>query len=249
MAKRYATASGASSLPSKPGRKSIGRNTNTRMIVALTMDVRISADARYTVSMTERRSSTGCAALSRRRLATFSISTIASSTSSPTAMARPPSVMASMPYPKSPSISVAPSNESGIAKRLISVAPGCQRKKISTNATRMAPSRSTSTRLSIARSMNSTWRKSPRSSSMPWARSPDSTVSSASSIRSVVCSVSLCGLRTMVRMMAGSPRTLPTPRRTAGPMRTSATSETKTGTPPRSPTRIFSSSSMPSARP
>ena len=64
----------------------------------------------------------GCGSLrfSRRRRTTFSTSTIASSTTTPMAIARPPSVIAFNDAPNARSTRIAPSSESGMAVRLTS---------------------------------------------------------------------------------------------------------------------------------
>ncbi len=76
-----------------PERKNRGAKTSTMISVANTTEPRISFDAASTTSKMGRRSASGSSAFSRSRRCTFSTSTIASSTSSPMAIANPPSVM------------------------------------------------------------------------------------------------------------------------------------------------------------
>src|SRR5215470_2166414 len=103
----YANASGVRRRPSTPARPKIGRKTRTMMIVAKTIDVRISSVASRTISALGRCSSASFARFSRRRLTTFSTSMIASSTSAPMAMAMPPSVIVLIVAPKARSTRIA----------------------------------------------------------------------------------------------------------------------------------------------
>ncbi len=84
----------------------------------------------------------------------FSTSTTASSTSSPMAMARPPSVMVLMVRPKARNTRTVIRIDIGIAVSEMSVARPFIRKTNSTSATTMAASISTRSTLSIEVSMN-----------------------------------------------------------------------------------------------
>ncbi len=96
----------------------MGASTVTTTKVAYTTAPRTSVDASRITSITGRGAS--MAAFSRRRRQMFSTSTIASSTTSPTAMARPPRIIPLSVTPRRSSTETAASIESGMAVRLIS---------------------------------------------------------------------------------------------------------------------------------
>src|SRR5439155_325860 len=104
---------------------------------AYTTDPRISRDAARTTS------SGGCGAerfaFLRSRRHTFSTSTMASSTTSPTAIARPPSVMPLMEAPIATSTPMAVIRDNGIAVRLMTASRLDPRNATSTMSTRMDP--------------------------------------------------------------------------------------------------------------
>ena len=87
----YAIPSGAKSRPATPESVSTGRNTRITANVAYTTALRTSSDASSTTRDAGRGS--GRWRFSRRRLTMFSTSMTASSTTSPMAMASPPSVI------------------------------------------------------------------------------------------------------------------------------------------------------------
>ena len=89
---------------------------------------------------TERRCSMGRARFSRRRLYTFSTSTMASSTSEPMAMAKPPRLIVLMVSPKALSVRMAATKASGMVTSEMSVVRTFIRKMKSTMTTKMAPS-------------------------------------------------------------------------------------------------------------
>ena len=84
----------------------------------------------------------------------FSTSTIASSTSSPIATARPPRVIVFTLSPNTAKTTAVITIESGIAVRVMNVVRRFIRNRNRMTRTRIAPSRSASTTFSIARSMN-----------------------------------------------------------------------------------------------
>ena len=92
------------------------------MMVANTIDVRISSVASRTTERVERCSSTGLAAFSRSRRTTFSTSTIASSTRAPMAIAIPPSVIVLIVASNARRTSTAAARDSGMAVRVIAAA-------------------------------------------------------------------------------------------------------------------------------
>lgn len=91
--------SGASIRPSSPLRKKRGTKLTTMISVEFSIGMRTSFDALNTTSRVDSRSFAGFCLFSRRRLYTFSTSTMASSTSDPMAMAMPPRLMVLMVSP------------------------------------------------------------------------------------------------------------------------------------------------------
>ena len=98
---------------------------------------------------------------------TFSTSTIASSTSAPTAIAMPPRVMLLIDRPAKRRPTMAARSDNGIANSVMVPARRFARNTSVTMMTRMVPSRSAVVRLPSANSMKSAWRKSPASSRIP----------------------------------------------------------------------------------
>ena len=140
--------------------------------------------------------------LSRRRM--FSTSTTASSTSSPIAMARPPSVITLIDCPSSWNTSAVTASESGIATSEITVVRADSRKANSTTATMMAPSRSASATLPMEAWMKSDCRNSTRGAARPSGR-PGLSAASAASIWRVSCTVSAAGCFCTLTTTAGRP--------------------------------------------
>ena len=97
----------------------------------------------------------------------FSTSMMASSTTSPSAIASPPNVRVLMPKPRYSSARMAASSESGMAVREMAAARASARKSSSTTATSTAPSSSDVVMLRSARSMNSDGRNKAGCSSRP----------------------------------------------------------------------------------
>jgi hypothetical protein len=90
--------------------------------VANTIDAWISRVASSTTRSVPARRSGSTAAFSRSRRTTFSTTMMASSTSAPSAMAMPPSVMVFRLPPSQVIASTATSSDSGMARSAISVA-------------------------------------------------------------------------------------------------------------------------------
>ena len=124
-------------------------NATMVMIVACTIEVRISVDASYTTFSDGRRSTFGSRKFSLSRLKTFSTSMIASSTSDPMAMAIPPRLIVLMVKPISLSARIDTSNESGSATSEMTVVRTFIRKKNNTTTTKNAPSNRAFRMLSI----------------------------------------------------------------------------------------------------
>ena len=103
--------------------------------------------------------------------------------------------------------------------------------------TSRAPSRSAVITLSTAREMKSACRKIARSKATP-SGSAASIWSSSASILSVSSSVLAPGCFWIDRMTAGSAFTDAVPKRTLAPMRTSARSSMRIGTPSRTATTV-----------
>ena len=123
----------------------------------------------------------------RMRRTMFSMSMMASSTTTPTATARPARTIVFTDAPRSVSTTPAATSESGIATRLMNAAFHSYRKAISTSTTSAQPSSSASLRLWIASSMKLAGRKIVSSSSTPCR--PGRRSSRASSTPRVTASV------------------------------------------------------------
>ena len=117
------------------------------------MPERTSTLALRTTSRTGSRSRAARFCFSRRRM--FSTSTTASSTSSPIAIASPPSVITLIDCPSHWNTSAVTASDSGIAVSEITVVRAESKKANSTIATMMAPSRSASATLPIEAWMKS----------------------------------------------------------------------------------------------
>jgi len=132
----------------------------------------------------------------------FSIAMIASSTSRPIAIDRPPSVIVSICSPKAAITRIPVTRESGIAKAEMNVVRTLPRKRARMTMTRIAPSRSASATLPIATSMKSAWRKFSLSSTTPRG-STGCRRASVSSMARVRSSVFAPGCFCTDRMTAG----------------------------------------------
>ena len=233
----YASAKGVISRPSTPDRPKMGRNTRTMMIVAKTIDLRISSVASRTTSRFGRWSPSGLAAFSRSRRTTFSTSMIASSTRAPIAMAIPPSVMVLIVAPNARRTRIAAASDSGMADKVMAAARTFARNSSTITMTSRPPSRRAVTTLSTATSMKSAWRKMRRSIVMP--RGSSRCRASSSRSRRPVNSIVLApGCFCTPTMTAGLPLREPSPRLSAGPSRTSATSRISTERTPRKATTL-----------
>ncbi len=176
---------GEKSLPSSPVKASKGRNTKMMSVVAYRMDERTSADASAITSRAGRGSAR--IAFSRKRRNTFSTSTIASSTTMPMATASPPSVIEFTLSPNRSNTMIVIPIDKGMALKVIKVIRALKRKRNSTKATMIAPSRRASSRLPIDSSMKSDWRYRVTSSTPSgMERCKDAIASSTSAVSSKV---------------------------------------------------------------
>ena len=183
-------------------------------MVAKTMDERTSFDASRTTSRAGRGLSR--CAFSRSRRKTFSTSTIASSTSSPMATARPPSVIVLTEMSNALNTSAEMTMESGMAVSVIAVVRTLSRNRNSTITTRMAPSRRASSTFPMAASMNGAWRNT-----SGWSVTPAGSVLARSSSAASICRVSSTvlapGCFSTETMTPGRPFTPASPRLGAEP--------------------------------
>ena len=217
------------------------------MRVAKTIEFRTSRLAERTTAevglgVAERR-------FSRRRRKTFSTSTMASSTNSPIATARPPSVMVLMPRPNHWKTMNVTKSDSGMAVRVMKVVRKLRRKRNSTIETMRLPSRRASTTFAMARSMKFDCRKM-----SSWSETPSGSVDwsawSSFSMARVSWTVSTPGCFETASRTAGSPLTPASPRFTRGPaVRISAMSRRRMFVPPGAVlTTVLPRSSGPSTR-
>ena len=107
--------------------------------MANTIEFRTSLDASKTTCRIGR--GVGLSLFSRNRLKTFSTSTIASSTTSPTAIARPPSVIVFTDRPNQYMTIALVKNDSGMAVSVIAVVRRLSRNRNRTRATMIVASR------------------------------------------------------------------------------------------------------------
>ena len=135
-----------------PLRKNRGRNEAMMMSEELKMGRRTSREASYIVEISDLLS---LGRSRRRRLCTFSTSTLASSTSEPMAMAMPPRLMVLMVSPRRCSTMRVTMMDSGSATSEMRVVRTSIRKKKRTMMTNIAPTNSDSCRLEMERSMKS----------------------------------------------------------------------------------------------
>ena len=145
----------------------------------------------------------------RSRRTMFSMSMIASSTTTPTATANPASTIVLIVDPASSSTIAAVTSDSGIASRLTSAARHWNKNASSTNTTRMQPRSTDRPRLWIAVSMNAACRKMPASTWMP--RRPGASSASAWSTPLVTCSVFAPGNFSTTIIRPGPPSTTASP--------------------------------------
>ena len=103
----------------------------------------------------------------RRRRQVFSMSMIASSTTTPTAITSPARTMTLIDSPRTWSTTAAAMSDSGIEARLMNAVRHSNRKATRMSTTSAQPMRSAIVRLSIAISMNVAGRKIVESISMP----------------------------------------------------------------------------------
>ena len=218
------------------------------MTVANTMDVRISTVAWWTTAAAGRWSSGGLIEFSRSRRTTFSTPMIASSTSAPMAIARPPSVMVLIVASNPRSTSTAAASDSGIAVRVMAAARRLARNSTTITTTSKPPYRSASMTFATATSMKSDCRKIRRSITMPRGSSCCRASSSRSS-RAVTSTVLVPGCFCTPTITAGLPFRDPSPRLSAAPSRTSAMSRISTDRSPRRAMTLSPISSGVRARP
>ena len=131
---------GANILPSIPERKKRGTKLATIIRVEFKIGIRTSLEASKTTVRTFFCSSLGFCLFSRKRLNTFSTSTIASSTKEPIAMAIPPKLIVLMVSPKAFRVRIATITESGMVINEITVVRIFIRNKSSTIITKIPPS-------------------------------------------------------------------------------------------------------------
>ena len=129
---------GTSMRPSIPERKKRGTKLTTMINVEFKIGIRTSLEALNTTWMTERRSFSG---RRRRRLYTFSTSTMASSTSEPMAMAIPPRLMVLIVSPMKCRVRMDTSSESGRVTSEIIVVRTLARNRNKTMTTKIPPSK------------------------------------------------------------------------------------------------------------
>ena len=136
----------------------MGRKLAMIIRVELSIGMRTSREASKMTSMTGRLPGIGSWRLSRRRLYTFSTSTMASSTSDPIAMHRPPRLIVLMVRSRACSATIAARSDRGMVTREMSVVRAFMRNMKRTTTTNRAPSSRASFTLSILLSINLDWR-------------------------------------------------------------------------------------------
>ncbi len=179
----------------------------------------------------------------RRRRAMFSTSMTASSTTSPMAMARPPSVMALRVAPSALSTTIAASSDSGMAVHEIVAVRRSNRNRHSTTTTRTPPSSRELRTLLVEIAMKSAGRnRSVRSSTCSLSISGFRSAS-ASSTPSVTSIVLAPSCPETSRTTPGFPITAAPPIGGSGAFTTSATSLKRTLAPPDVATTVCAMSS------
>ena len=140
-------ASGRKNAPVRPVRKNTGSRASASMSEAYTTAPRTSSDASKITRAVERDPpSRRCC---RSRLTMFSVSTIASSTTAPSAIAKPARTIVLIVVPRQYRTSADAVSDRGIVIRLISALRQENRKSASTTTTSSAPRSRASDRLSI----------------------------------------------------------------------------------------------------
>ncbi len=183
-AREYDSASGRKNAPVRPSRKSTGTTATTLISVAYVMALRTSTDASRTTRTVLR---SPPARFWRSRLTMFSMSMMASSTTTPTAITSPARTIVLMVASRTSSTVSAPSSDNGIATALMTALRHSKRNSSRITMTRRAPRNSALVRLSMAISMNVAGRKIVLSTSTPGR--PGSSCCSTSSTPSVTSSV------------------------------------------------------------
>ena len=122
------------------------------------MGMRTSFEALNMTSVMRSLSASGLRALRRKRLYTFSTSTMASSTSEPMAMAMPPMLMVLMVRPITLSTSSVMSSDRGMVTSEISVVRAFIKNMNRMSTTNMPPSTSDFLMFEIEASIKSCWR-------------------------------------------------------------------------------------------
>ena len=159
---------------------------------------------------------------SRSRRTMFSISMIASSTTTPTATAKPARTIVLMFAPSASRTIAAAASDSGIASRLTSAARHSNRNASRTNTTRTQPITTAKPRLPIAVLMKVDWRKMCESMRIPG--SPGAREASARSIPFVTSSVLAPGNFSTTSIRPGPALTTASPIRGGWSYTTRATS-------------------------
>ena len=216
--------------PSMPERKNKGRKQATMINVELRIGIRTSLEASKTTCKEDNRSSAAFRWFSRNLLYTFSTSTIASSTKEPMAMARPPRLMVLIVSPKACNTRIATNRDKGRATSEMIVVRTFIKKKKRTIITKTDPSNKAFWILLIELSINRDWRNMSVETCTSAGRVFCSSCKETSNF-SVNSSVFVDGCLVTVIKTAGLPFSEASPSLGAlAPIRTSATSEIKSGT-------------------
>ncbi len=144
VAMMNAAASGLKNFPCSPDSNNMGVSTSTTTNVAYTTGARTSTEAACTTSRTAALSRTFNPWVPRKRLTMFSTPMIASSTTTPSATASPPSVIVLMVQPSASTAITVLSNASGIEAKVTSTLRKSRRKRNSTRVMSTAPSSTSS---------------------------------------------------------------------------------------------------------
>ena len=227
-----ATPSGASMRPSIPDRKKSGTKLTMMMRVEFRIGILTSFEASNTTFSMGSLSAAGSALFALICFQTFSTSTMASSTSEPMAMARPPRLMVLMVMPIQFSVSMEISIDSGSVISDMMVVLTLARKSMSTITTNIAPSYSDDLTLLMELSMNLAWRKVSVDIFTSGGRFFCTSFRASSSF-AVSSSVPVSGCLVTVTSTAGLPFSEASPSLgCCAPICTSATSSRVTGAPP-----------------
>ena len=197
IASPYANASGRKNDPVSPPRNRIGTVDTMMIIVAWMMGPRTSRDASSTIRAVDLVLPSRRCWRSRRTM--FSMSMIASSTITPSAITKPARIIVLIVAPTVASTSPAATRDSGIVTRLISATRHSKRKNSRISVTRMKPRIIARPRLSIEVSMKVAGRKMVVSTRMPG--SPGCIAVSASSTPRVTSTVLPQGSFSTISMM------------------------------------------------